>query len=184
MLDEEIRCQNPDCRKPLVTIRGHRRRQYCGDACKQKAHRLRIEEAQLAEEAAARQVYLEQERARLRKCWGNLLPETFDLLQSLPSTSLLIEQIVRAIRTEQEWVRQMHHQERTTLIEDVLLIGEQLGFPLLINDDFQLEQGVEQWLIFCNVANLEHLYQARDIVYIKVRAQTARQRLTQLSPQS
>ena len=182
MLEEEARCQNPQCRKPIITIPGHRRRQYCDDACKQKAHRARLEEARLAEEEAARQTHIERERQELLKRWGNLLPETVDLLQSVYSSSL-VEQIVKAIRAEQEWVRQAQSQERDTLTEYLMLLGEQLGFQSLINDDFQLEASVEKWLAFCYNASLEELYQARDIAHIKQQAQSARKRLAQLMPQ-
>ena len=78
----------------------------------------------------------------------------------------------------------MQYQERNTLIEVFLLIEEQLGFPMLINNDFQLEAGIEHLLIFCQDVRLEQLYQARDIAYIKVQAQVARKRLAQLIPQS
>jgi hypothetical protein len=179
-LDEEVCCQNPDCGRPLVIIPGHRRRQYCDDSCKQKAHRARLEAARLAQEEADRLARIEQERQALLKRWGNLLPETIDLLLYMPSSA---EKIVKAIRAEQEWARKSQHQEHNTLLEDLMLLGEQLDYPTLINDDFRLDQGTESWLIFCEQADVASLYQARDIAHIKVQARSARKRLAQLSRQ-
>ena len=48
MIDEQPRCGNPACKKVLVLIPGHRRRQYCDDACKMAAHRARIAAANQA----------------------------------------------------------------------------------------------------------------------------------------
>jgi len=180
MLDEEICCQNPACGKSLTVVPGHRRRQYCDDACKQAAHRARVLAARQAEEEADRQARIEQERQMLLKRWGNLLPETVDLLLYLPSSA---EKIVKVIRAEQEWVRKSQHQERNTLLEYLMLLGEQLDYPMLINDDFRLDEGTENWLTFCEQADLASLYQARDIAHIKVQARAARKRLVQLSPQ-
>ncbi len=181
MLEDENYCQNPRCRRPIVTIPGHRRRQYCDDACKQTAHRIRLDDARRAEEETARLARIEQERLMLLKKWGNLLPETIDLLLSMPSSA---EKIVKVIRAEQEWLRQSQLQERNTLLEYLMLQGEQLDFPTLTNNDFRLEQGPDSWLAFCQDGALERLYQARDIVHIKLQAQTARRRLVLLAPQS
>ncbi len=48
-MNEAIRCQNPSCKHPIAIIPGHRRRQYCNDACKQAAHRARMLAAQQKE---------------------------------------------------------------------------------------------------------------------------------------
>jgi hypothetical protein len=181
--EEEAHCQNPDCGKPITIVPGHRRRQYCDDACKQAALRARAKAARLAAEEAARLARIAQERQEVLKRWGNLLPETVDLLHSLRGTSWE-EQIVMAIRAEQEWVRKALTQERNTLLEEMMLLGEQLDYPTLINDDFKLDAGTENWLIFCEKAELASVYQARDIAHIKIRAQGGRKRLAQLSPQS
>ncbi|MHB8596684.1 MAG: hypothetical protein ACYDER_07730 [Ktedonobacteraceae bacterium] len=180
--EEDVRCQNPQCRKPIALLTGHRRRQYCEDACKQAAHRARLAAARQAEEEATRQAYIERERAKLRERWGNLLPETFDLLQSIRATSWA-EQIAQVVIAEREWVRQSQLQERNTLTESLMLIGEQLGFQALTSDDFLLEIGVESWLALCHEASLEHLYQAQDIAHIKLQVQAGRKRLEQLTPQ-
>jgi len=179
-MEEEVRCQNPDCGRPILVIPGYRRRQYCDDSCKQKAHRARLEAARLAQEEADRLARIEQERQTLLKRWGNLLPETIDLLLYLPSSA---EKIVKVIRAEQEWISKSQHQERNTLLEYLMLLGEQLDYPMLINDDFRLNQGPENWLTFCEQVDLASLYQARDIAHIKVQARAARKRLGQLSPQ-
>ncbi len=42
MIDEQPRCGNPACGLPIVVLAGHRRRQYCNDACRMAAHRASI----------------------------------------------------------------------------------------------------------------------------------------------
>ena len=132
---------------------------------------------------AARLARIQQERILLLSRYGNLLPQTLDLLQSFQS-STLIEKIVTVIRAEQEWVRQTELEERNTLLEAFLLTGEQLGFPPLLNDDFELEVGLDSWLIFTQNASLPQLHQAYDIAHIKIQAKAGRLRLAQLAPQA
>ena len=145
------------------------------------AHRARRNAAQLAAEEAARQARIQEERVRLCKCYGHLLPGTLDLLQSFQSR-VLVEKVIAVIRAEQDWTRQTEQQARSVVIEELLLAGEQLGFPKLTNDDFILESGVESWLSFVEEAHLPVLYQACDMVHIKIQAAAGRKRLVQLAP--
>lgn len=180
--EEEGRCQNPQCRKSIVVLSGHRRRQYCDDACKQAAHRARLLAEHQTKEEAARQAQLERERALLRERWGDLLPETFDLLQAIRATSWA-EQIAKVVIAEREWARQTEIQERKALSEEIMLGGEQLGFPALSHEFFDLKVGVELWLVFCTDASTEWLCLARDTVHMKLWAQAGRKRLAQRTPQ-
>ncbi len=52
MIDEQRRCQNPSCGLPIAIIPGHRRRQYCNDACRMAAHRARVITENQARDAA------------------------------------------------------------------------------------------------------------------------------------
>ena len=183
MLGEEKRCKYKYCNEIIVAVAGHRKREYCKEAHRQAAHRERIAEARLEQDERDRQARIEQARAAFLKRYGNLLPGTLDLLQSLQSASLA-EKIVKAIRAEQELVHQTEEAARSAVIEDLLLTGEQIGYPSLINDDFVLDAGVESWLTFIESESLEQLYLARDIVQIKLRAANGRKRLTQLVPQT
>jgi hypothetical protein len=167
----------------LEIIPGHRHKQYCNDACRQAAHRARLEKARLEQEERDRQARIQQERAVLIKQFGNLLPGTLDLLQSLQSQSL-VSRIGQVIAAEQECARQDYVRERNEVIDNLLEMGEQLGFPMLRNDDFALDEGLPAWLAFCGDASLEWLCLARDVAYVKVHAVVARKRLSQLQPAS
>lgn len=180
-MGEERQCGNPRCRASITIKHGHRYRKYCDDACKQAAHRAREVEAQRIAEEAARQARIERERLDLRKKFGNFLPETIDLLQALPGSASRIAKVVRA---EIEHARKSQAQELNELIEYIMLTGEKLGFQALKNDDFALDEGIENWLILCQNASLEELYQAQDIMRIKLRAPDARRRLADLASHS
>ena len=88
-MKEEVYCQNPVCRRPITIIPGHRRHQYCHDACNQAAHRARLAAARIVAEEAARLVRIEQERTDPLKRWGVMLPEAIDLLHSLDALFLV-----------------------------------------------------------------------------------------------
>lgn len=178
-MPDEVMCCGY-CRLPIKVTRGHRPKRYCNDACRQAAHRQRLEAARRAEEEAAHLARIQQERISLMKRYGNLLPGTLDLLQTFQSVSL-VEKVVKVIIAERENACLSEAKERNMVMEDLLLIGEQLGYQILTNDDFMLEAGVESWLAFGESASLGQLYQARDIARIKIQAESGRKRLVQLS---
>jgi len=179
---EQTRCQNSDCGRPIEVIAGHRPRRYCCDACKQAAHRARLKAAQMAAEEAARLARIQEERAVLLDRYGNLLPETLDLLQSFRIPSL-VEQVARVIVVEKQHARQTYNRERSSLIEELLLMGEQIGFPCLSSEIFGLSAGVRSWLAFCDEVCLEWLYLAKDATHLKVQAAAGRKRLAELAQQ-
>ncbi len=86
MSDEQPRCGNPDCGLPLTIVRGHRRRQYCDDACKMAAHRARLAAANQARYEALLAELAQREREAWRQRYGELPVEALDLLRSLKST--------------------------------------------------------------------------------------------------
>jgi hypothetical protein len=180
MSNKEQRCLNPDCGLPIAITAGHRPRQYCDDACKLAAYRSRLKAAQEAKEEAARQERVQQERALLIDQYGSLLPETLDLLQSLQAPRL-VERIARAIAAERERAIDAYGRERNTVTEELLLMGEQIGFSALGSEVFDLGLGVPAWLAFCDDAPLEWLYLAKDAAHLKIQAAAGRKRLAEQS---
>lgn len=164
------------CHRVLEITPGHRRKQYCNDAHRQAAHRARLEKARLEKEERDRLACIQAERAALIEQFGNLLPGTLDLLQSFQSSSL-VQRVGQVIAAEREQARLDCAQERSTAIDNLLESGEELDFPMLRNDDFELEEGLSSWLVFCGEASLEWLCLARDIAYVKLQAKAGRNRL-------
>lgn len=77
------RCGNPACYEPIIIIRGHRRKQYCNNNCKTAAGRWRAaEQERLEREEKARQ-RAEAERKEILRTYGELQPETVELLREL-----------------------------------------------------------------------------------------------------
>jgi hypothetical protein len=175
--------QRCPCGLLLVQTSGHRPRKYCSNACKQAAHRARKREAQKARDEAAHLARIQQERILLMNRYGNLLPQTLDLLQSLEAPTL-VAKIAAIIIAEREHACLSGTRLHNAILEDLLLIGQDLGFPALKNDDFELVTGLENWLAFTESASLELLCQARDIAYIQVQAAAGRKRLVQLARHS
>jgi hypothetical protein len=167
------------CHQVLEIIPGHRHKQYCNDACRQAAHRARMEKARLEEEERDRLARVQSERALLIDQYGPLLPDTLDLLQSLQSP-LLVQRIAKVIVVEKERARQDCGRERNTITEELLLLGEQIGFSALHSEVFDLEAGVAAWLAFCDDAGLQWLYLAKDAAYLKIQSAAGRKRLAQV----
>jgi len=102
MLDAQPRCQNPNRGLTIQIIPGHRRGQYCDDACKMAAHRARVEAENRARYEALQLKVAMQEREELRQRWGDLLPESLDILRQLRIAHgiAVAEQVARAISKE------------------------------------------------------------------------------------
>ena len=184
--NEQARCQNPNCGLPIVVIAGHRRRQYCDNACKMAAHRARLEAVNQARYEALQLEIAQREREELRRRWGDLLPETVDLLRHLRTTYgiMVADQVAGAITAERDFSRKSMFEERCMLIDAILLAGEQLDFPIMIAEAFELQPGVFAWHAFCENANLEHLRLVRDTVHLKLQAKRGRNKLAHLASQS
>lgn len=69
MDDTVARCAGPGCGLPLTRAATGRPARYCGDNCRQAAHR---EKARAAETTAARAAQLHQARATLDRLWRPL----------------------------------------------------------------------------------------------------------------
>ncbi|GCF10903.1 hypothetical protein [Dictyobacter arantiisoli] len=189
-------CENPLCSNELETIPGHRARRYCSDACKQTAYRLRQDEAARQTEERARQELKQQEMEALRDVYGDLLPGTIDFFYHLGQRghSHLVQSIGWVIRAERDHALQSEDQERSQLIEEIMMLGERMGYSgmtlgRLANcagpGDFAILGGVDCWSKFVSHASREMLRQARDTAYYHVEGyQKSRQRLKELSKQS
>ena len=179
MSDEQPRCQNPACGLPIEVIPGHRQRKYCDDACKIAAHRARVTaESQARYEALQLQLAL-REREGWRERWGDLLLASLDLLHHLRITygMALAEQIAAALKAERDEGRKNLTEERTTLLEEIMLAGEQVDFPAIATEAFELQPGVFAWSAFCGRASIEDLHLAREAAHLKLQAKNGRLKL-------
>ena len=181
MIDERPRCGNLACRKPLVLVVGHRKRQYCDNACKMTAHRARLAAANQARYEALQVELARQEREALRQRWGDLPPEAFDLLRQLRLTygTLLAEQVAGVLVLVGDEARKSQAEERATLIDQVMLVGEQFDFPLIATDVCGLQPGVFAWSEFCGNASIEQLHLVREAAHLKLLAKNGCLRLAQ-----
>ena len=167
---EQPHCQNPNCSLPLTIIPGHRRRRYCSNACRMTAHRARLEAANQARHEALQLQLALQEREEWRKRFGDLLPVTLDLLRHLRLTygAAFAEQIAAALQAERAEARKSLAEERATLIDEIMLAGEQLDFPAIAAGAFELAPTVFCWSAFCGNASIEDLRLAREAAYLKL----------------
>ncbi len=151
MIDEHPCCQGPACNQTLVVIPGHRRRQYCSDTCKMGAHRARIARENQARYEALQLELAHREREELRQRWGDLPPEAFDLLRSLRMTYgiVLADQVAGVLQVVRDEARRSLAEERASLIDQVMLAGEQLDFPEIVTEAFEVASGVLAWNAFC-----------------------------------
>jgi hypothetical protein len=181
MIDEQPRCQGPACNQSIVVIPGHRRRQYCSDTCKMAAHRARIARENQARYEALQLELAQREREALRQRWGDLPPEAFDLLRSLRMTYgiVLAERVAGVLQVVRDEARKSLAEERAALIDEIMLAGEQLDFPLIVTEAFDLAPTVFCWSAFCGNASIEQLRQAREAAHLKVLAKNGRLRLAQ-----
>jgi hypothetical protein len=104
MQEIETPCQNPLCERTVTQTPGHRKRQYCDDACKQTAYRCRQEEAARREREEAECQLEAQARATLRAHYTEFAESTIDFLRSLEKQGSygLVRQIAAVISSERE----------------------------------------------------------------------------------
>jgi hypothetical protein len=176
MIDEQPRCQGSACGKSIVVIAGHRRRLYCDDAYKMAAHRARIAAENQARYEALQLELAQREREALRQRWGDFPPEAFDLLRSLRMTYgiTLAEQVVGVLTLVHDEARKSLAEERATLIDEIMLAGEQVDFPALVTEAFDLPPTVFAWNAFCGDASIEDLRLAREAARLKLQAKNGR----------
>lgn len=85
-----------------------------------------------------------------------------------------------ALRTERDEGRKSLAEERAALIDETMLAGEQLDFPAIATEDFDLEPTVFCWSEFCGSASIEQLRQARDAAYLELQIKRGRLKLAEL----
>ena len=71
-------------------------------------------------------------------------------------------------------------EERATLIDETMLAGEQLDFPAIATETFDLAPGVFCWSAFCGSASIEQLRQAHDAAHLKLQVKRGRLKLAEL----
>lgn len=120
----------------------------------------------------------QREREELRQRWGDLPPEALDLLRRLRMTYgiMLADQVADVLSLVRDEARKSLAEERTTLIDQVMLAGEQLDFPAIMAEAFELASGVFAWSAFCGSASIEQLRLAREAAHLKVLAKNGRLR--------
>ena len=70
--------------------------------------------------------------------------EAFDLLRQLRMTDgiTLAERVAGVLQAVRDEARKSLAEERAALIDQVMLAGEQLDFPLIVTEHFALQQDV------------------------------------------
>jgi hypothetical protein len=182
MIDEQPRCGNPACGLPIAVLQGHRPRQYCNDACRMAAHRARVIAENQARDAALQLQLALHEREVWRERFGDLLSASLDLLRHLRITygAALAEQMAAALSAERDEGRKSLVEERATLIDEIMLTGEQVDFLAVVTETFELAPGIFGWSAFCGSASVEQLRLARDAAYLKLQVKRGRLKLAEL----
>ncbi|HZR44144.1 MAG TPA: hypothetical protein VFB12_28785 [Ktedonobacteraceae bacterium] len=183
-------CQNPFCGAEITVLPGHRPRKYCNSRCKSAAFRARKVEAERARLEAEQLAQNAREREALRRRFGDLLPETLDLLQRLSKQNRqLADQIGQAIKAERDQAQHTANEERNALVDEIMLNGEALNLPtiLVLEDngsevgyEYTLDAGLASWSYGVTVASLERLRLVRDAVHCKMLAAAGRRRLARM----
>ena len=90
-------------RRTDQNYRGHRRRQYCDNNCKTAAGRWRAAEAERLEREEHARQRAEAERKEILRTYGELQPETVELLRELEHQNWSYAHVVgQALRSERE----------------------------------------------------------------------------------
>lgn len=143
------------------------------------AHRARLAAANQARYEVLQAELARQEREALRQRWGDLPPKAFDLLRSLRRTYgiVLADQVADILAVVRDEARKSLVEECAALIDQVMLAGEQVDFPAIMTEAFELASGVFAWSAFCGSASIEYLRLAREAVHLKVQAKNGRLKL-------
>jgi hypothetical protein len=105
-----------------------------------------------------------------------------DLLRHLRITysEALAEQMAAALRAERDAGHRSLAEERTTLIDEIMLMGEQVDFPTIVTETFDLAPTVFCWSAFCGSASVEQLRLARYAAHLKLQVKRGRLKLAEL----
>jgi len=92
---------------------------------------------------------------------------------------MLADQVAGMLTLVRDEARKSLMEERASLIDQVMLAGEQLEFPAITTETFDLAPTVFCWSEFCGSASVEQLRLAHEAVHFKVQAKNGRLRLAQ-----
>ena len=121
----------------------------------------------------------QREREELRQRWGDRPPEAFDLLRRLRVIYgiTLAEQVAGMLSLVRDEARKSLVEERAALIDQVMLAGEQIEFPAIATETFELAPTVFCRSKFCGSASIEQLRLAREAAHLKLLAKNGRLKL-------
>lgn len=86
----------------------------------------------------------------------------------------LAEQVVGMLTLVRDEASKSLVEERAALIDEIMLAGEQLDFPLIVTETFGLPPDVFAWSAFCGDASIEDLRLAREAAHLKLQARNGR----------
>ena len=169
-------CQN--CNEPLgfIETEGGRDRHYCNARCRVAHHRKQQREQKRAA--------VLQYNTELRDYWqehsvrGEVLLRLQEIL--LQHGKQAARAATDAVLVACEMQRETGNNERSMLIDEVLLGGESIGHEAVIFDDFRIEAGLEAWCAFVSSASPTSLRILREYLWQRQRASQARKRLEEL----
>jgi len=166
-------CEN--CGEPLGFIeeQGGRDRHYCNTRCRVQHHRRQKIEQKRAS--------ILRYNTELRDYWqehgvhGEVLLRLQEIL--LKHGKEAARAATDAVLVACEVQRETGNNERSMLIDEVLLGGESIGHEAVIFDDFRIEAGLEAWCAFVSSASPTSLRILRESLRQRQRAPQARKRL-------
>lgn len=142
----ELRCKNPACGNLVTQIRGHRRREYCNDTCKQTAYRLRKEDhhdVTIVDDSTQQRIAeLEQALEQVQERLLQYVQQTNEKLGQQAGELARYRQIVDL-------------SDRQQMIAQFMLIGEEMGYKPLLSVD--VRPGPHAWYSFTQSADDELL---------------------------
>lgn len=90
---------------------------------------------------------------------------------------MLAEQVASVLTAVRDEAHKSLTEERATLIDEIMLAGEQVDFLALVTETFDLPPDVFAWSAFCGDASIEKLRLAREAAHLKLQARNGRLRL-------
>ncbi len=148
-------CAYEHCQRPIETVPGHRRKEYCNDNCRQAAHRLRKDREEREKKANLNYYVTKYHSPRLRTILERTLREqgADDLLRLVTAID---EECGHAQASDETQKRvaylEIHLSEYRTLIDledrekigqQFMSVGQLLDYRAL--DKFRIKQGYEHW---------------------------------------
>src|SRR5947207_1180355 len=154
-MNEQAYCGYEDCQRPIETVPGHRTREYCNDACRQAARRLRRTREQRGKKADLDSFLRRVHSARLRAILERVLRDQGEV--ALLNLVVAIEEERGHGQTSEVEPKHVAHLEaqlaeyrkiidlddRTKIAQQFMAVGEILGYRRL--DKFGVGSSTENW---------------------------------------